>query len=206
MGRSGAGVVLIVAGVVCGVAIAVLNHAFKPHCGEDCSAAFLASLLTWVGVCAVAFLLLGFWIWPRTRRTAKTLMVMTSILMMTAIVPFFSIYMYELHQRYWQSAWRNELPNADFSLMVIATEPVMVTEYGTTQGVPIKAWERCVLGVVSCDTKPHSVEAICLGSGKTLVIAEPAWPAFRRIEDEDLEGMPDKPGDMNLCAAQLQKR
>lgn len=204
MGRSGAGVVLMVAGVVCGVAIAVLNHAFKPHCGEDCSAAFQASLLTWVGGCAVIFPLLGFWIWPRTRRTLKTLAVMTTVLMVTAMVPFFSIYVYELHQRYWQGAWRDEIPNADFSLMVIAVESVMATEYGSSQRVPIKAWERCVLGGVSCDTAPRSVEAICLGSDKTVVIAEPVWPAFRRIEDEDLAGMPDKPGDMNLCATPLQ--
>lgn len=204
MGRSGAGVVLMVAGVVCGVVIAVLNHAFKPHCGEDCSAAFMACLLTWVGVCAVAFPLLGLGVWPRTRRTLKTLVVMTAVFMVTAIVPFFSIYVYELHQRYWQSAWRGEIPNADFSLMVIAVEPVVATEYGTSQEVPIKAWERCVLGVVSCDAAPRSVEAICLGSGKTVVLGESAWPTFRRIEDEDLEGMPDKPRDMNLCSAELQ--
>jgi len=93
------------------------------------------------------------------------------------------------------------IPNVDFYVMAIATRPVNATAYGTTSKVPIKAWERCALGLVTCDKQRRAVEAICLGSGATVLIEESSWPAFRRIPDEDLPGISGQPKDMHLCPA-----
>lgn len=60
-------------------------------------------------------------------------------------------------------------------------------------------WERCALGVSTCDTSPRNVEAIRLGSGRTVTIGEAAWSAFRRISAEDLPGLTELPPDMDLC-------
>lgn len=95
---------------------------------------------------------------------------------------------------------QESVPNVDFSAMAIATRPVEATESGGSAKVHVKAWERCALGYVTCD-KPRSrtVEAVCLGSGRTVRIAEKDWLAFQRTEGEDLQGVEGLPKDMNLC-------
>jgi hypothetical protein len=69
--------------------------------------------------------------------------------------------------------------------------------------VQVKAWERCALGLTTSDSPRRTVEAICLGSGRTVLIDEADWPAFQRIRDEDLKGVTRLPKDMNLCAGSL---
>lgn len=93
------------------------------------------------------------------------------------------------------------VPNVDFYAMAIATEPVNATAYGSASKVRIKAWERCALGLVTCDKRPRTVEAICLGTGATVLIDESSWAAFRRIPDEDLQHVSGQSIDMNLCPA-----
>jgi hypothetical protein len=93
------------------------------------------------------------------------------------------------------------VPNVDFHMMAIATRPTKATAFGTTFTVQVKAWERCALGLTTCNSPRRSVEAICLGNGRTVVIDEADWPAFQRIPGEDLKGVTGLPQDMNLCAA-----
>lgn len=93
----------------------------------------------------------------------------------------------------------SQLPNVDFHTMAIATRPVDAIESGGTATVRVKAWERCALGVSACDTRPRKVEAICLGSGRTITLGEAAWSAFKRIPGEDLPGLTGLPSDMDLC-------
>jgi hypothetical protein len=113
----------------------------------------------------------------------------------------------ERHSGFWSqtSEVQEPVPNVDFSHMAIATRPIIATESGGTAKVPVKAWERCALGYATCD-KPlgRTVEAICLGSGATVLIDEKDWPAFERIQEEDLQGIENAPKDMKLCAAWLQ--
>lgn len=94
-------------------------------------------------------------------------------------------------------------PNLDFSVMAIATRPVDARELSGTSKtqakVRVQAWERCALGLTSCDTKRRTVEASCLGSGRIVLIDEADWPAFQRIPDEDLPGIENAPKDMKLC-------
>jgi hypothetical protein len=110
----------------------------------------------------------------------------------------------ERHGAFWTptSEVQEPVPNVDFSHMAIATRPVIATESGGTAKVRVKAQERCALGYATCD-KPQqrTVEAVCLGSRTTVVIDEKDWPAFRRIQDEDLKGIENVPKDMRLCAA-----
>jgi hypothetical protein len=103
--------------------------------------------------------------------------------------------------------WRNAssrptIPNVDFYAMAIATKPVNVTVYGTASKVRVKAWERCALGIVNCDERPRTVEAICIGTGATVLIDESSWAVFRRIPEEDLQHVRGQSVDMNLCPAQ----
>lgn len=101
---------------------------------------------------------------------------------------------------------RSQLPNVDFHTMAIATQPVDAVESGGILKVRVKAWARCALGVTTCDARPRNVEAICLGSGRTITIGEAAWPAFKRIPDEDLPGLTALPLDMDLCRSGHQAR
>jgi hypothetical protein len=120
-----------------------------------------------------------------------------AFLSFTTLLPAAAIYGYELHQQYWKSPARLGMPDVDFSAMAIATRPVTATA-GDSK-VRIKAWERCALGISYCDKKPRTVEAICLDSGKALLIDEKDWPTFRRIPAEDLQGVEGLSEDMNLC-------
>lgn len=120
-----------------------------------------------------------------------------AFLSFTTLLPAAAIYGYELHQQYWKSPARLGIPDVDFSAMAIATRPVTATA-GDSK-VRIKAWERCALGISYCDKKRRTVEAICLDSGKALLIDEKDWPTFRRIPAEDLQGVEGLSEDMNLC-------
>lgn len=92
-------------------------------------------------------------------------------------------------------------PNLDFSIMAIATRPVDATESRGTEKVRVKSWERCALGYATCNEPgPRTVEAVCLGSGRTVLINEKDWPAFQRTPDDDLKGIENVPKDMKLCA------
>jgi hypothetical protein len=132
------------------------------------------------------------------RGPAKTVGVATFLSFLT-LLPAAAIYGYELHQKYWQSPARLGVPDIDFSAMAIATKPVAAISDDSK--VRIKTWERCALGMSHCDKKPHTVEALCLGSGRVVLIEEANWPAFRRIQDEDLPGVLGLPEDMKLCDA-----
>jgi hypothetical protein len=140
-------------------------------------------------------------LWSRFARTWKSLFAIAGILSLLTLLPTTAIYGYELHRRYSESTSQPRIPNVDFSMMAIATKPVNVTAYGTTSKVQVKAWERCALGVTTCDKRPRTVEAICLGGGQTVLIDEGAWPAFQRIPDEDLPGISGQPKNMNLCSS-----
>lgn len=97
------------------------------------------------------------------------------------------------------------VPNLDFSLMAIATRPVETTESGGAAKVRVKAWERCALGYTTCGERGRlTVEAMCLGSRRIVLIDEKDWPAFQRTPDEDLPGIENAPPDMRLCATQDQ--
>jgi hypothetical protein len=198
MKQLGAGLLFIVVGLFCGIAIATLNTAFEPTCGEDCTNTSLASLLTWTAICVFSFPSLGLLVWSRTGGTYKSLAAILSFFSIISVLPAISIYGHELHRRYWEDAWKRNIPNIDFSWMVIATKSVTASSADETN-IQIKAWERCALGTTNCEKKPLSVEAICLGSRKIVIIDESIWPAFQRIQDEDLPGLIDNPKDMNLC-------
>lgn len=110
----------------------------------------------------------------------------------------------ERHRGYWSSSSevQEPVPNVDFSVMAIATRPIIATGSGSTVKVQVKAWERCALGYASCDgPRPRTVEAVCSGSRRTVLINEKDWPAFQRTPDEDLQGVENAPQDMKLCAA-----
>ena len=191
---------LALVGLFCGVAVSMLNGAFEArHCGEDCASAALGSLLAWAGAGVVVFLVLGLVLWPRTRKTFKSLVWVALLLASASTLPSLGIYGYELHSRYWKDEWSRHIPNSDYSLMVIAANSIEVTTAGAESKIQIKHWERCALGSIDCEKKPRSLEAICLGSGKVVTIEESKWPVFRRIPDEDLQGLNDRPGDMQLC-------
>ncbi|PVZ89004.1 hypothetical protein C9426_05750 [Serratia sp. S1B] len=176
--------------------------AFEPkYCGETCAINALNSLLTWVVICAIIFPVIGLQLWSRTGQTWVRLAAITLILVLISTLPAFSIYGYGLHKRYWPDDWKRHYPNGDFSDMVIATKPVTVNTVGSESKTKIKIWERCLLGSVQCDTKPHNVEAICLDSGTVVSIDESHWRAFQRIPEEDLQGITDTPQNMQLCSA-----
>lgn len=93
---------------------------------------------------------------------------------------------------------QSPVPNVDFPIMAIATEAFEALEAGGTAKVPVKAWERCALGAPSCGAYP-AVEAICMGSGRTVLIGAARWTALERIPAEDLPGVTNAPRDMRLC-------
>jgi len=194
---------LALVGLFCGVVVSMLNGAFDTrHCGEDCASAALASLLTWAAAGVLVFPVLGLVLWLRTRKTFKSLVRVALLLALASTLPSLGVYGYELHSRYWKDEWKRHIPNFDYSLMAIAASPIEVTTAGAESKIQIKQWERCALGSIDCEKKPRSLEAICLGSGKVVTIDESNWPVFRRIPDEDLQGLDDRPGDMQLCKAQ----
>lgn len=194
-------VALAAVGLICGAAIGIVNTAFVPNCGEACAAERLGKVTLWGLALLVAFPLLGQFGFKRTGEGLKQTIAVAGVLSLIALAPPFLKYGYELHQRYWKTAWQSDIPNIDFSMMSIVTRPVSATAYGTVSRIPIKAWERCALGVVTCDKRPRFVEAMCLGSGATVLIEESNWTAFRRIPDEDLPEIGGQPKDMNLCPA-----
>jgi hypothetical protein len=200
---------LAVTGFVCGAVVGLINTAFVPNCGEDCSAERLGNGIRWGLALLIAFPTIGAFTYKQIGRGLKQRICIVALLSLASIVPAAAFYGYGLHQRYWQIAWQSEIPNLDFSTMAIATRPVKVTLYDTKSKIQVKAWERCALGYAACDELPHTVEAICLGSGRVVLIDEPDWPAFQRIHDEDLKGLEGEalegaPKDMRLCAASLQ--
>jgi hypothetical protein len=191
---------LAVVGLVCGVAVGLLNTAFVPNCGEDCAAKRLGSGVLWGLALLMAFPVMGRFTFNKIGEGFRQTIGIAVLLSLTAIGPAVVIYGYELHQRYWKTTRQSEIPNVDFHMMAIATKPVSATVYGTNSKVNVKAWERCALGITTCDKRHHGVEAICLGSSsQTVLIDEGDWPAFQRIPGEDLPGISGQPKDMNLC-------
>jgi len=89
-------------------------------------------------------------------------------------------------------------PNVDFPMMAIATRPFDAVESGGTARVRVNTLERCALGVTTCGAV-RTVEAVCLGSARTVLIGSADWPAFRRLPAEDLPGVLNTPVDMRLC-------
>ena len=194
-------VVLAVVGVICGAAIGIINTAFVPNCGEECVGERLGKATLWSLALLLAFPAIGQFLFKRTGEGLKKTVIIVGGLCVASLTPFATMYGYGLHQRYWSTAWRSNLPSVDFSMMAIATKPVTAIDYGTTSKVAINTWERCALGVTTCDRQPRTVEAICLGSGTTVLIEESDWTAFRRIPNEDLAGISGQPTDMNLCSS-----
>jgi len=197
-------IALAVFGLVCGVAGSLFSTALVPNCGQDCDVEKLREGFLWGIVLLFAFPVIGALAFKKIAGGLKNTVRLAVLLFLAAVGPPGVLYGYELHQRYWKVAWQFEIPNVDFNTMVIATRPVEAIAHGKTSSVQVKAWERCVLGVVSCDKDPRTVEAICMGNGKNVLLAESDWFAFRRIPEEDLPGISGQPRDMNLCASRIQ--
>ncbi|MDR0233686.1 MAG: hypothetical protein LBI31_02635 [Zoogloeaceae bacterium] len=201
MKRLFACLLFITAGIFCGVVISLFDVAFEPkNCGEDCVSRNLESLFTWVAVCVFSFSFFGLRVWSRMRQTLKSLAAIVMVLMTIPILPAILIYCYELHTRYWtEDSWKREIPNMDFSDMVIATKPVIASRIGgSDEKIQVKAWERCALGYADCDRNPRAVEVACLGDARYVLLDESSWPAFQRIPDEDLLAGSRDPAERNL--------
>jgi len=206
MKRSASFFFLALAGFICGAAVGLINTAFVPNCGEDCSSERLANGMQWGLALLIIFPMVGAFLFRKIGNGCKQAIGIAALLSVTTLMLASAAYGYGLHHRYWKSAWQFELPNPDFSSMVIATKPVEATLSGTRIKVQIKAWERCAFSFARCDEQLPTVDAICFGSRGVVLIDEADWSAFARIQDEDLKGLDGEalagaPRDMRLCAS-----
>jgi hypothetical protein len=190
---------LAVVGIVSGVAVGAFNTGLIPLCGDPCSTRRLDNSAIWGLALMVAFPAFGEFALKKIGNDLARTATVAAVLSFAVLLPAAAMYGFELHQFYWQSPAILGVPDVDYSYMVIATKPVTAT-YENSR-VQIKAWERCALGPVSCDKKPRAVHAMCLGIRKAVLIKEADWPAFRRIPDEDLQGLLERPENMNLCSS-----
>ena len=188
---------LAIFGVISGAVVGIFNTGLVPLCGNPCNARRLDSLAIWGLALMVAFPVFGGFALKKFGHSLARTAAVAAVLSFAVLLPAAAMYGFELHQFYWKSPAILGVPDVDYSYMVIATKPVTVTYENS--GLRIKAWERCALGPVSCDKKPRTVEAMCLGARKSVLIKEADWPAFRRIPEEDLQGLLESPKDMNLC-------
>lgn len=190
---------LAIVGLVSGVAVGAFNTGLVPLCGDPCGTARLGQSALWGMFCMLAFPIIGGFAMKMIGGGIPKTIALAVALFFIATIPAAGLYGFKLHRIYWQSAAVLGVPDVDYSYMTIATKPITAT-YDSTD-VQIKAWERCVIGPVHCDKKPRTVQAMCLGIRKAVMIKESDWTAFQRIPDEDLQGLIDRPKDMHLCAA-----
>lgn len=189
---------LAVVGFLSGVAVGVFNTGLVPLCGDPCSSERLGQSALWGASLMFLFPIIGKFAHKKIESTLPKTAALAAALVLIVLIPAATIYGFKLHTIYWQSTAILGVPDVDYSYMVIATKPIIVTSDTTT--VQIKAWERCVLGQIYCDKKPRTAEAMCLGNRKFVMINEADWTAFQRIPEEDLQGLLDRPKDMHLCA------
>ena len=98
----------------------------------------LGKTILWGFALLVAFPIIGGFAFKKIGAgLIQTTGITVSLILITSL-PAAAIYGYELHQRFWKSAGNFRIPDADFSLMVIATKPVSSTFYGATTTVQIK--------------------------------------------------------------------
>jgi MFS family permease len=188
-----------IVGFVSGIAVGAFNTGLIPLCGDPCSTRRLGSSAIWGLALMVAFPVIAGVALKKTGRGIVSTFAVAVVLSLAVLLPAAAIYGYELHQFYRKSPAILGVPDVDYSYMVIATKPV--TASYENSAVRINAWERCALGPVSCDKKPRTVEAMCLGIRKSVLIKEADWPAFQRIPEEDLQGLLERPKDMDFCSA-----
>lgn len=188
-----------VVGFVSGVAVGAFNTGLVPLCGDPCSIRRFGNSVYWGLSFLMAFPVVGWFALKKLGNGLARTAAIAAFLSFVTLLPAAAIYGFELHQFYWQSPARLGVPDFDYSYMAIATKSVAAT-YDNSR-VQIKAWERCALGPLNCSKQPHTVQAVCLGSGKAVQINEADWPAFRRIPEEDLQGLLESPEDMKLCSA-----
>ncbi|MES2325512.1 MAG: hypothetical protein V4633_24950 [Pseudomonadota bacterium] len=201
MTRSISFIFLAMAGILCGAAVGLTNTAFVPNCGDDCAAQRLGNGTLWGLALMLVFPIVGKFAFEKIGEGLRQTVIIASLLFLATVVPAAAVYGYELHHRFWKSARMIDIPNVDFSSMAIATRPVSAHVNGATAMVQVNAWERCAFGYAACDRQSRTAEAICLGSGRVVLIGEADWPAFQRIEGEDLPRARGLPKDMKLCAA-----
>ena len=187
-----------IVGIAAGGAVGAFNSGLVPNCGEPCNEERFGHVVIWALCLMLAFPIIGGLTLRRIGNGLARTATVAATLSFIALLPAAAIYGFKLHQFYWRSPATLGVPDFDYSYMVIATRPV-TANYGSSK-VQIKAWERCTLGPVYCDKKPRTMQAICLGIRKAVLIKEADWPAFQRIPDEDLPGLLDRPKDMSLCA------
>ncbi len=191
-----------IVGLMSGVAVGAFNTGLVPLCGDPCGTERLGQSALWGVSLMLAFPIIGsFAIKKIGNSLPRAVVVIATALVFITIIPAATIYGFKLHRIYWQSTAILGVPDVDYSYMAIATKPITATHENTT--VQIKAWERCVIGPIYCDKKPRTLQAVCLGSRKLVIINESDWTAFQRIQDEDLQGLVDRPKDMHLCATRL---
>lgn len=195
--------ILSLFGFICGAVIGGISTAFVPRCGDPCGVERFGVIMLWGIGCLFSFPCIAWFVLRRAENTRKNFILTTCILAIvpTGIATF--NYGYQLHTRYWANGGPLDVPNLDFSAIVIATKPVSVSVYGKSESVLVKAWERCAIGIASCSEKPRTVEAICFDSRSTVMIEERNWTSFQRIPEEDLRGVTGLPKSMNFCTNDL---
>jgi hypothetical protein len=187
-----------IVGIVSGAAAGAFSSGIIPACGEPCNVRRFGQVVVWALCLMLAFPIIGGLALRRIGNGLARTAAVAATLSFVALLPAAAIYGLELHRFYWKSPAALGVPDFDYSYMAIATRPVAAI-YGSSR-VRIKAWERCTLGPVYCDKRPRTVQAICLGIRKTVLIKEADWPAFQRIPEEDLPGLLNRPEDMRLCS------
>ncbi|WP_306391213.1 hypothetical protein [Telluria beijingensis] len=194
-------ILLAVTGLISGVVVGAFNTGLVPLCGDPCSMQRLGSSVSWGLALSLVFPVIGGPALRKFQGSRIRALAVAAFLSFLTVLPAAAVYGYDLHRQYWQSTARLGVPNLDFSEMAIATRPIEATLYGGTSSVRVKAWERCALGYANCGIPQGlTVEAICFGSGTTVLIKEKDWPAFQRIPEEDLQGIQNTRRDMRLCA------
>lgn len=191
---------LSVLGLACGVIVGVLITMFVPRCGDPCGMERLGAAVLWGVGGLAAFPLVGWFVLKQSGHTWKKLLLVSSSLIAITLGAATALYGYELHTRFWKNGGPLDVPNFDFSAVVIATKTMNVKAYGTDDLILVKAWERCAIGITRCDEKPRTVEAVCFDSRRTVLIEERLFTAFQRIPEEDLQGLIGLPKDMNFCS------
>jgi hypothetical protein len=172
---------LAVVGLVCGVAVALLNTAFYPRgCGEDCGNDLFGAMVLWTLATVVAVALVGTIAWARSNRTLGRLGLTVAALSALALVPAAALYVVRLqgvNQHLLKT--KGVQVGIEYSHMVIATRGV--------PGLNITDGERCAIGDVHCDGQPQTVEAMCRGG--VITIPQRDWLAFKRLPAEDFPGL-----------------
>jgi hypothetical protein len=184
-----------------GILVFLLAGAFSERCGEPCSADRFSLLLLCMAAGATVFSVAGHWVsrGPMSRRRTATACAVASALM---LLPACTYYVYSLRAEYQRlEALAPVRVTTDFHHMAIATREVQagLIEGQASPVVVVPRWERCLIGLVRCDSSPKQAEMLCKAG--TVRVNEADWAAFALIPEENAMGVsPLK--SMRLCASE----